>query len=169
MRSTLSRRAKEMDHRVRVIGVLSAVEHISNETAMHPRAQASDRLARANRASHGPRVKTNERGKRKVPKGCTRVKHRKLVYQVLKKFEIRDKSSKTQEFAQTRVTDNFGSMMAGVVMIGMVAGMVMNRMMTGSRLDGTQVVNKRVTIPQAHFHLEVLIPVPCVVRSGLNG
>ena len=43
---------------------LSAVEHIFNETAMHARAQASNRLARANRASHGPRVKAKERVKR---------------------------------------------------------------------------------------------------------
>ena len=35
---------------------LSAVEHIFNETAMHARAQASNRMAKANRASHGPRV-----------------------------------------------------------------------------------------------------------------
>ena len=53
MRSTLSRLVKEKGHRVRVMGVLSAVEHIFNETAMHARAQASNRLARAIRASHG--------------------------------------------------------------------------------------------------------------------
>ena len=47
--------AKEKDHRVRVMGVLSAVEHIFNETATHANAQASNRLAKAN-ASHGPRV-----------------------------------------------------------------------------------------------------------------
>ena len=41
-----------------------AVEHIFNETAMHASAQASIRLARANRASHGPRVKAKERVKR---------------------------------------------------------------------------------------------------------
>ena len=35
-----------------------------NETAMHARAQASNRLARANRASHGPRVRAKERVKR---------------------------------------------------------------------------------------------------------
>ena len=93
---SLSRLAKEKGHRVRVIDVLSAVEHIFNETAMHARAQASNRLARANRASHGPRVRAKERVKRtrentnaspkepKVPKARTRVKHRKLVSQVLK-------------------------------------------------------------------------------------
>ena len=81
-------------------GCLSAVEDICNETAMHARAQASNRLARANRASHGPRVRAKERVKRtrenpkespkepkarsKVPKAHTRVNIEKLVYRVLK-------------------------------------------------------------------------------------
>ena len=34
--------------------------------------------------------------------------------------------------------------------------------------DGTRVGNKRMTLPQAHFHLEVWMSVPTVVRSGLN-
>ena len=45
----------------------------------------------------------------------------------------------------------------------------MNGMMTGVRLDGTKVVNKRMTAPQAHFHLEVWMSVPRVVRSVLDG
>ena len=53
----LSRLAKEKGHRVRVMGVLTAVEHIFNETAMHARAQASNRLEKVNRATHGPRVR----------------------------------------------------------------------------------------------------------------
>ena len=77
-------------------GCCKCGEHIFNETAMHARAQASNRLARANRASHGPRVRAKERVKRtrenkkeslkepKVPKAHTRVKHRKLVSRVLK-------------------------------------------------------------------------------------
>ena len=91
MRSTLSRLAKEHGHRVRVMGVLSAAKHIFNETAMHARAQASNRLAKANRASHGPRVRAKAIAKRtsenpkehpkepKVPKVRTRTKHRKLL------------------------------------------------------------------------------------------
>ena len=72
MRSTLCSLAKEKGHRVRVMGVLSAVEYIFNENAMHARAQASNRRARANRASHGPRVRAKERGKktRETPKEC---------------------------------------------------------------------------------------------------
>ena len=91
-----SRLAKVKGHRVRVMGVLSAVEHIFKETAMHARTQASNRLARANRASHGPRVRANIRVKRtrenpkenlkepKVPEARTKAKHRKLVSQVLR-------------------------------------------------------------------------------------
>ena len=54
--NSLSLLAKEKDHRVRVMGVSSAVVRIFNETAMHVKAQASNRMAKANRASHGPRV-----------------------------------------------------------------------------------------------------------------
>ena len=36
-------------HRVREMGVLSAVEHIFNESAMHAKALASNRLARGQR------------------------------------------------------------------------------------------------------------------------
>ena len=121
MRPTLSLTSgKGKGHRVRVMGVFSAVEHIFNETAMHARAQASSRLARANRASHGPRVRAKERVKKtrekpkespkepkmrsKVPKAHTRVKHRKLVYQS-GKLETRDKLG-LHESAQTCPTDN---------------------------------------------------------------
>ena len=81
--------AKEKGHRVRVMGVSSAEDHIFNGTAMHERTRASNRLARANRASHGPRVRAKVRVKRtrenpkenpkepKVPKARTRASHRK--------------------------------------------------------------------------------------------
>ena len=45
----------------------------------------------------------------------------------------------------------------------------MKGMMTGVPLDGTKVVNKRVTLPQAHFRLEVWMSVPPLseaVRMG---
>ena len=54
-------------------------------------------------------------------------------------------------------------------MNGMTAGVMMNGMMTGVREDGTKVANKRMTVPQTHFHLEVWISVPGVVRSSLSG
>ena len=38
--NSLSRLAREKGHRVRVMGVLSAAEHIINETAMHVKIQA---------------------------------------------------------------------------------------------------------------------------------
>ena len=110
-RSIFSRQAEEKGHQVRAMGVLSAVEHIFNETAMQARTPASNRLAKANRASHGPRVKAKERVTRtmedpkdspqkpKVPKGHARVKHRKLVSQVLKNLKSETRSE-TQESAQ---------------------------------------------------------------------
>ena len=52
---------------------------------------------------------------------------------------------------------------------GTMAGVLMNGMMTRVLLDGRKVGNKRMTLPQAHFHLEVWMSVPPIVRSGLNG
>ena len=59
--------------------------------------------------------------------------------------------------------------MVGMVTNGTMTGVLMNGMMTGVLLDGTKVGNKRMTLPQAHFHMEVLMSVPPVVRSGLSG
>ena len=87
---SLSRLAKEKGHRVRVMGVLSAVEHIFNETAVHARAQASNRLAMANRASHGPRVRAKARVKR------TREIQRKI-----------QRNQRCQRFAQGQNIENW--------------------------------------------------------------
>ena len=171
--------AKAKGHRVGVMGFLSVVEHIFNETAMHAKALASNRLARASRASHGPRVRAKERAKRtrenlkespqepKVPKGCTKVKHRKLVYQVLKTRHPRQ--APTLKNLHRRLPLTLPGTMVGMVTNGTMAGVLMNGMMTGVQLDGTKDGNKRMTLPQAHFHLEVWMSVPPVVRSGLNG
>ena len=43
-----------------------------------------------------------------------------------------------------------------------------NGMLIGVLLDGTKDGNKRMTLPQAPFHLQVWISVPRVVRSGLK-
>ena len=179
MRSILFRLALEKGHRVRVMGVLSAVEHIFNETAMHARAQASNRLAKANRASHSPRVRAKVRVKRirenpkckpkvrtKVPKACTRAKHRKLVSQVLKTRNQRQ--AHTLKNLHRHVPPTLPGTMVGMVTNGTLVGVSMNGMMTGVLLDGTKAGNKRMTLPQAHFHLEVWM-LPRVIRSGLNG
>ena len=62
----------------------------------------------------------------------------------------------------------FPGTMVGTVTNGSMAGVLMNGMMTGVLLDGTKAGNKRMTLPRAHFHLEVWMSVPPVVRSGLN-
>ena len=59
--------------------------------------------------------------------------------------------------------------MDGLLTNRTMAGVMMNGMMPGVRFDGTKVGNKRMTLLQDHFHLEVLIWVPRVVRSGLYG
>ena len=84
-----------------------------------------------------PKVRT------KVPKAHTRAKHRKLVSQVLK----------TRTRRQARKLRNFHRHVP-LTLPGM-AGVLMNGVMTGVLLDGTQVGNKRVTLPQTNFHLEV--------------
>ena len=116
-----------------------------NETAMHARAQASNRLARANRASHGPRVRAKARVTRtsenpkesrkepkvrtKLPKAHTRVKHRKLVYLVLKTRNQRQ-ARKLRNLHKHFPLTFHGFMMDGVLTIGMMAGVLMNGMLT---------------------------------------
>ena len=157
------------------MGGLSAVEHIFNETAMHARTQASNRLAKANRASDGPRVRAKVRVKRtkenpkvpKVPKAGRKAKHRKLVSQVLKTRNQRQ--ARTLWNLHRHVPLTVLGTMVGIVTNGTMAGVLMSGMMIGVLWDGTKVGNERVTLPQAHFHLEVWILVPPVVRSGLTG
>ena len=66
--NSLSRLARDKGHQVRVMSVFCAVEHIFNETAMHAKAQASNRLAKANRASHGPRASPHSQAKARAKK-----------------------------------------------------------------------------------------------------
>ena len=183
MQLTLFHPARAKGHQVRAMGVLSAGVRIFNETAMHAKAQASNRLAKANRASHGPRVRAKARVKKtrenpkehpkepkvrtKVPTAHTRAKNRKLVSQVLK-TRNRRQARKLKNFHR-HVPLTLPGMMVGIVTNGTMAGVSMNGMMTGVLLDDTKVGNERMTLPQAHFHLEVWMSVPPIVRSGLKG
>ena len=147
MRSSLSK-----GHQVRVMG---AVEHIFNETAMIVWQRQTEQVMVQERAKEGVK-KTRENPKDspkkpKMPKSKSRT------------------SSETQESAQTCPTDIHGFMMDGVFTIGTMAGELMNGMMTGVLSDGTKIGNKRLTLLQNHFLLEVWMSVPRVVRSGLNG
>ena len=136
------------------MGVFSAVEHIFNETAMHAKAQESNRMAKANRASHGPRVSphslTQARVKRasenpkenpeepkvrtKVPKAYTKAKHRKLVSEVLK-TRIR-RQAQTFRNLHKHVPLTIHGTTAGVSMKGTMAGVVLN---------GMKIVNEHMT------------------------
>ena len=66
--NSLSRLAEQKGHQFRAMSVLSVVEHIFNETAMHAKAVLSNRMAKANRASHGPRVSFHSQAKVRVKK-----------------------------------------------------------------------------------------------------
>ena len=111
--------------------------------------------------------KSKENKRTKVPKAYIRAKHRKLVSQVLKTRNRRQARTFRNLHRHTPLT--LPGTMVGMVTNGTMAGVSMNGMMTGVLLDGTKVGNKRVTLPQAHSHLEVWMSVPPVVRSALNG
>ena len=170
MLSTLSRLAKEHCHRVRAMGVLSAVEHIFKETAMHAKAQARNRMAKANRASHGPRVKAKARVKKTMENPKEKSKGTKSANQGagglhkgktskdgLSGLETRNRrQARTSRNLHRHVPLTLPGTMVGMVTDGTMAGVLMNGMMTGVLLDGTKVGNKRMTLPQAHFHSECL-------------
>ena len=63
MRSIVCHPVEEKGHRVHEMVVSSASEYIFNETAMHAKETASNRPARANGESHGPRVMAQERAR----------------------------------------------------------------------------------------------------------
>ena len=173
------------------MGVLSAVVRIFNQIAMHAKAQASNRMAKANRASHGPRVsprtqakvrvrkiqgkiqrkiqkkiQRNPKVRTKVPKAYTRAKHRKLVSQVLR---IRNRmQAQTFRNLHRHIPWTLPGTMVGSVTNATMAGVSMSGMTTGVLLDGNKVGNRRMTLPQAHFRLEVWIPGPPAVRNGLK-
>ena len=63
---SLSRQSKEKDHQIRAVRVLSAMEH--SFTAMQARTQARNCLAKAIKASHGPRVNPQLQAQEKVKK-----------------------------------------------------------------------------------------------------
>ena len=144
------------------------------ETAMFTQLHAKAMARKAIRASHGPRVSPQSQAKEllkrtmenpkknpmvpKGPNGRTRAKPRKLVSQVLKTRNQRQ--ARKLRNLHRHVPLTLPRTMVGIVTNGTMAGVLMDGMMTGALLDGTKVGNKRMTIPQTHFHLEVVILVP---------
>ena len=118
MQSTLSTilRVKERGHKVPAMGVLSASgAHFQRGCKCTQRHRASNRMAKANRASHGPRVRANNaRVQRKiqkepdVPKERTRCETSKTGLSGLVNSKS-EASSDTQESAQTCLTDTSSS------------------------------------------------------------
>ena len=118
--------------------------------------------------SEGKGKSKDNKGKSKgISKGTKGAKGRKLVSQVLKTRNQRQ--ARKLRNLHRHVPLTLPGTMVGIVTNGMMAGALMNGMMTGVLLDCTNVGNKSMTLPQAHFHMEVWILVPPVVRSGLNG
>ena len=135
MRSILARLAKEKGHRVRVMGLLSVVEHNFNETAMNARAQASNRLARANRASHGPRVRAKVRvkvtrekskGKSKGTKGAKGSHKGKTSKTGLSGLESSKSEARKLRIKHRHVPLTLPGTMVGIVTNGTMAGVLMS-------------------------------------------
>ena len=109
--NSLSHLAKEKGPRVRVMGVSSKVEHMFNETAMHARARASNRLARAKSEGKGNREenegdsKGKSKGANQDAKGSHKGETSKTGLSGLENSKS-ETSSETQESAQTCPTDN---------------------------------------------------------------
>ena len=110
------------------------MEHIFHETGKQAKATAGNHLAEANRASHGPRVLAKETATRVMEKSEGKSKSKNA------KGSCKGKTSKVglSGFEKTEVRDKFG-----------ISGIC-----TG--LDGMKVGNKLMTLPPAHFHMEVL-------------
>ena len=126
--------------------------------------KASNHLARANRASHGPRLRAKERVKKvignpdenpKVPKVRTRVKPRKLVYQVLKTRNQRQ-AQKTRNLHRRSPLTILTRTLLGV----MIAGVTLNGMITELQLEWHEGWDQTCDNSASPFSLEVLILVP---------
>ena len=88
----------------------------------------------------------------KVPKVRTRVKPRKLILSGVKTRNQRQVQKLGILHRRTTLTT-----LTRTLFGSMIAGDMMNGMMTGVLLDGIKVGNKAMKIPQAHCHREVLI------------
>ena len=142
MLSTLSRLARDKDHRARAMGVSSAVEQIFNETAVHEKAQASNRMAKANRASRGPRESPHSqakaRGKKTRGYPKENPKEPKVRTKVPKAHTRWSLRSLTRNREQARTFRNLHRHVP-LTLFGTMAGVSMTGMMTGVLLDGTRV------------------------------
>ena len=162
---------KEKGHRVHETVASSAVEQIFNVTAMHAKATERNHLAKANRASHGQRVrakdivqKVMENPKENpkvtmVPKVRTRVKHRKKkrIYQVWNTRNPRQVQKLWNLHRRIALT-----LLTGIILGVMMAGVTMNELNDDWSSVGwhEKAGSKPMAIPQAHFYLDVLILVP---------
>ena len=129
---------------------------------------------KANRASHGPRVRAKEGVKRTRENPKDSPKDPK-VPRFTQGYNTGLSGLRNQRQAgqlrnlHRHVPLTLPGTMVGIVTHGTMAGVLMNGMMTGVLLDGTKVGNQRMTLRQAHFHLEVWILVPRVKEGAGDG
>ena len=111
-RSTLSCQSKEKGHPFCVLGVFGATEHSFNETAMQARTLASNCLAKAIKASHGPRVSPQSQAEEKVKKTVENPKRSPKEPKVRSKFP--KAVSTPRDFGQAKVRSKFPKAQAKV-------------------------------------------------------
>ena len=155
--NSLSLLSKEKYYRVRAMGVCKCGGAHFQRDCNARKSTGKQSYDKGNRASHGPRVSQHSQAKARV-----------------KKTRENPKENPKEPTVPFRNLHRHGPLtllgtMVGMVTNGTMAGVSMNGMTTGVLLDGTKVGNKRMTLRQTPFHLEVWMSVPPVVRSGLNG
>ena len=155
---------------------------------MHTRAQASNRMSKANKASHGARVSPHTQAKARVrktrenpketpeelksrePRCQLRTQRQNIESGSLRSLKTRNRmQARTFRDLHYNAPRTLPGTMVGMVTNGTMVGVLMSGTMTGVLLDVTKVGNKRMTLPQAHFRSEVWMSVPPVVRRGSSG
>ena len=184
MQSTLSRLPEEKGHRVRAMGVFecdgahfqrdcNARKSTGKQASGKGKQSKSWSKSEFSFSGKGKSKEKNGKIQRKIQRKqkceprCQRLAQgqniEKLVSQVLK----------TRNQMQARTFRNLHrhtpwtllATMGGIVTNGTMAGVLRNGMLTGVPLDGTKVGKNRVTLPQAHFHMEVWMSAPPVVEA----
>ena len=177
MRSILLHMAKEKGHRVHEMVVSSAVEHIferdsntrkSTGKQSSGKGKQSKSWSKSEGKGKSEEIKGKSKGKSKGSKGAKGSYKAKTSKTGLSGLANPKSETISQKFwnLHRRITL---TILTRTIPGEMMAEVLMNGMITGVLSDGTKVGNKRVTLLEAHFRLEVWILVPREVQSGLNG
>ena len=146
------------------MGVSSAVVYIFNETATHAKAQASNRMAKANRASHGQRVSPRTQAKVRVRK--TRVnpkenpKEPKVRTKVPKAYKGKTSKTGLPSLENSKSETNSGTQESAYVC---------STDLSWNDDWNCDEWNDGWSFDEWNDRLEVWMSVPPVVRSSSNG